>query len=180
MRHPPSVKSFYSSFGINTTDVTAPGGDSQFGTPPFVGTPGRVLSTWPAALTTSCPASRRVFDPGAAGALWCYQQGTSMASPHAAGVAALIVSRYGDLGSPQNGKMRPGAVGAYLDQTADPQACPETLPLTGVSGLSYMALGTGTQSRTFFPCQGGPGHNSWYGNGQVDALGAVTKNSGNN
>jgi hypothetical protein len=75
--------------------------------------------------------------------------------------------------------MRPGAVRAYLDQTADPQACPETLPLTGVSGFSYVEIGTGTQTGKFYPCQGGPGHNSWYGNGQVDALNAVTKNSGN-
>src|SRR4051794_1423226 len=94
-QYPDNLKSFYSSFGINVTDVTAPGGDSLFGTPPFTGTAGRVLSTWPAALTASCPVSRRRFDPGAAGAVWCYQQGTSMASPHAAGVAALIVSRYG-------------------------------------------------------------------------------------
>ena len=28
-------------------------------------------------------------------------------------------------------------------------------------------------------CEGGPGYNSWYGNGQVDALNAVTKQSGN-
>jgi lantibiotic leader peptide-processing serine protease len=79
-----NLKSFYSSFGISTTDVTAPGGDSRYGTPPFTGTAGRVLSTWPAALMNTCAASRRVFDPGSPGALWCYQQGTSMASPHVA------------------------------------------------------------------------------------------------
>jgi hypothetical protein len=28
-------------------------------------------------------------------------------------------------------------------------------------------------------CQGGPGHNSWYGNGRVDALSAITGGSGN-
>ena len=46
-----------------------------------------------------------------------------MASPHVAGVAALIVSQFGNLGSP-NGKMSPGRVAAYLGQTADPQPCP--------------------------------------------------------
>src|SRR3954454_6891585 len=117
-----NLKSFYSSFGVSAVDVAAPGGDSLFGTPPFTGTAGRVLSTWPAALQGNCLPSRRVFDPVAPGALWCYQQGTSMASPHAAGVAALIVSRYGDSKSPQNGKLRPGQVEAILQQTADSQA----------------------------------------------------------
>jgi len=171
-QYPDNLKSFYSSYGINTTDVTAPGGDSLFGTPPFTGTQGRVLSTWPAALTAGCPASRRRFDTGSPGAVWCYQQGTSMASPHAAGVAALIVSRYGSASNPQNGKLRPGRVEALMQQTADPQACPDALP------PGYAAI-RGTQSGAPQSCQGGPGHNSWYGAGQVDALNAVTHNSGN-
>src|SRR5919201_1136020 len=122
-QYPDNLKSFYSSFGISTTEVTAPGGDSRFGTPPYTGVAGRVLSTWPAALINNCLANRRVFDAGAPGALWCYQQGTSMASPHAAGVAALIVSRYGSASNP-NGKLSPGQVEAILEATADPQACP--------------------------------------------------------
>ena len=97
-----------------------------------------------------------------------------MASPHAAGVAALIVSRYGDARTPQNGKMRPEQVKAFLTQTADPQPCPTALPPTYED-----VFGTGTESGLFFPCQGGPGYNSWYGNGQVNALNAVTHTSGN-
>jgi subtilisin family serine protease len=172
-QYPDNLKSFFSSFGISTTDVTAPGGDSRYGTPPFNGpVTGRVLSAWPAALESSCVANRRVVDPGVPGALWCYQQGTSMASPHAAGVAALIISRYGDGSTPQNGKLRPGQVEALLEQTADPQACPETLP------PGYAAV-VGTQSGTPQTCDGGPGHNSWYGAGQVDALNAITHSSSN-
>src|SRR3954470_10573958 len=96
-QYPDNLKSFYSSYGTSAVDVTAPGGDSLFGTPPFNGTAGRVLSAWPTEVTNNCLASRRVVDPGQPGALWCYQQGTSMASPHTAGVAALIISRYGPM-----------------------------------------------------------------------------------
>jgi hypothetical protein len=86
------------------------------------------------------------------------------------GVAALIVSWYGDASTPQNGKMRPGQVAALLSRTADPQACPNTLPTTPANYLSF----TGVNDEAVQECQGGPGHNSWYGNGQVDALNAIT------
>jgi len=97
-----------------------------------------------------------------------------MASPHVAGVAALIVSRFGNLNNPQNGKMSPERVKAYLDQTVDPQPCPVFLPPTYET-----VFGTGTESGLFAACQGGPGYNSWYGKGQVNALNAVTHASGN-
>ena len=44
-------------------------------------------------------------------------QGTSMAAPHAAGVAALIVSQFGTLGSDGDVKMPPQQVQAYLQST---------------------------------------------------------------
>jgi subtilisin family serine protease len=133
-----------------------------------------VLSTYPADQ----PCRRSVKEPTGdvtyPTAVYCYLQGTSMASPHAAGVAALIVSRYGDANTPQNGKMRPDQVKAFLAQTADPQACPTTLP------PNYAEFfGVGTESNAFYACTGGPTYNSWYGNGQVDALNAVTHASGN-
>jgi subtilisin family serine protease len=154
------LKSFYSSVGISTTDVTAPGGDSVFGRTAEAPN-GRVLSTYPA----NQPCTRSVKEPtGDASyptAVYCYLQGTSMASPHAAGVAALIVSMFGHMSA--------GKVKAYLDQSADPQPCPIFLPPTYAE-----SLGVGIDSGQFYPCQGGTGHNSWYGNGQVNALSAVT------
>jgi subtilisin family serine protease len=169
-QYPDNLKSFYSSYGVSAVDVTAPGGDSVFFTPESVN--GRVLSTWPA--TIPCPRSREepTGEPGYPIAEYCYQQGTSMASPHVAGLAALIVSRYGDTSNPQNGKMRPGQVAAMLSQTADQQACPDELP----DGYEDF---TGVNSGAVQECQGGPGHNSWYGSGQADALNAVTHASGN-
>src|SRR4051812_34636020 len=92
------LKSFYSSVGVGVTDVTAPGGDSIFRTAESVN--GRVLSTYPA--NKPCTRSRQepTSDPTYPTAVYCYLQGTSMASPHAAGIAALIVSVFGNSGSP--------------------------------------------------------------------------------
>jgi lantibiotic leader peptide-processing serine protease len=147
-----NLKSYYSSFGVSAVDVTAPGGDRIFGNTPEAPN-GRVLSTFPPSQ-------------------YAYAQGTSMASPHVAGIAALIVSRYGDTANPQNGNLRPGQVGALIGETADPQACPNTLP------DGYLAI-TGHNSGAMQECQGGPSHNSWYGNGQADAFNAITHATGN-
>jgi subtilisin family serine protease len=152
-------------------DVTAPGGDSVFGLGPEAPN-GRVLSTWPATIPCARSVQEPFSDPTYPTAVYCYLQGTSMASPHVAGVAALIVSVYGSAKNPQNGKLRPGQVAAILSQTADPQDCPSSLP------AGYLAR-LGMNSGAVQQCQGGPGHNSWYGNGQVDAFNAVTHAAGN-
>ena len=143
-------KSFYSSYGVSTADVAAPGGDSILQRTAAAPN-GRVLSTWPASLINHCV--RKVFDGTAT---YCYLQGTSMASPHAAGVAALLESATGKTG---------GALAAALQQATNPIPCP-----SDTSAYAFFPAVDGGAPQT---CQGGVGHNSWYGSGEVDALKAV-------
>jgi subtilisin family serine protease len=146
-------KSFYSSYGVGKADVTAPGGDSILQVTAAAPN-GRVLSTWPASLFNFC--LRQVVD--ASGATYCYAQGTSMASPHVAGVAALIESQ---------GVTSRGAVVAALENTADPIACPTPDVLAEYSFFPSVSNGAPQH------CSGGTGYNSWYGHGQVNALAAI-------
>jgi subtilisin family serine protease len=145
------LKSFYSNYGTAVADVVAPGGDSLFGATAAAAN-GRVLSTYPA----SRPCSRKVVD-GAA--VYCYLQGTSMASPHVAGVAALVESVFGHIS--------PGALAAIVAGTADAQPCPLSLP-------SGYATFTSVANDAPQVCTGGTAMNSWYGHGQVNALRAIT------
>lgn len=150
------LKSFYSSYGLGAVQVAAPGGDSILQRTAAAPN-GRVLSTWPASLlTVTCLPARRLVDP-ASGAAYCYQQGTSMASPHAVGVVALIESM---------GITSPGRVLGRLTSTADPIACP-----ADVSPYAFFpAVDNGAPQQ----CAGGAGYNSWYGHGQVNALSAIS------
>jgi lantibiotic leader peptide-processing serine protease len=164
------LKAYYSSFGIGVTQLTAPGGDRRYGVNAEA-TNGRVLSTWPASLASGCSASLRIVEGN--GGVYCYLQGTSMASPHVAGVAALVISRFGSRAG-SGAQMASGQVSAFLTSTADPQPCPASLPTTNpIDGRAYLSF-LGLDDRKVQSCQGGPAYNSWYGNGQVNAFSAVT------
>ena len=142
------LKSFYSNYGLGVTDVIAPGGDSILQRTAAAAN-GRVLSTWPSYE----PCTRQVVDSGAK---YCYLQGTSMASPHVAGIAALIVSA---------GIPVPSAVAARIITTSDPIACPDVsiyAPFPSVSNGAPQV------------CDGGTAYNSFNGFGQVNALRALT------
>jgi lantibiotic leader peptide-processing serine protease len=135
------IKSFYSSYGSGVVQVVAPGGDSILQRTAAAPN-GRVLSTVP-------------------GGGYAYAQGTSMATPHVTGVAALLESRFGHVSA--------GRITALLGQTADSIACPDAATLALYAPFPQFSNGE-PQS-----CQGGAGYNSWYGRGQVNALSAVTR-----
>ena len=80
-----------------------------------------------------------------------------MASPHAAGVAALIMS---------TGVTSPGSVTAKLQNTADKIACPPDLSIYAF----FPAVDNGAPQ----VCQGDLNYNSFNGHGQVNALTAVS------
>ncbi|WP_435282526.1 S8 family peptidase [Streptomyces koelreuteriae] len=127
------LKSYYSTYGKGVVDVAAPGGDGRYQIPDTPSKNGRILSTMP-------------------GGTWGFLQGTSMAAPHASGVAALLKS--------EHPKASPAQLQGLLKAQADRTACPE----------SYDQDGNGTQDAT---CEGGKRVNGFYGHGIVNALRAV-------
>lgn len=95
------VPTTYTNYGTNLVHLAGPGGDSAF--------PGNQSCTV-AGLTRPCWLFDLVFSTSTGG--WAWAGGTSMAAPHAAGVAAMLIARNG-------GEMRAADVGIALDHGAD-------------------------------------------------------------
>ncbi|MFE6491358.1 S8 family serine peptidase [Streptomyces sp. NPDC057748] len=128
------VKSSFSNYGRHVIDVAAPGGD-LYQSPAAPATDGRILGTMP-------------------GGKWAYTMGTSMASPHVAGVAALIKSTHPHATA--------GQVKALLYTGADITPCTDPYDFDSDGRIDAV-------------CKGPRNHNGFYGRGIVNALNAVTK-----
>ncbi|MGW3825426.1 S8 family peptidase [Streptomyces sp. NPDC005071] len=130
------LKASYSNYGDGIIDVAAPGGDSTvYQTPAPPATSGLILSTLP-------------------GGKYGYKAGTSMASPHVAGVVALIKSSHPHASA--------AAVKALLVHEADATACGDPYDINGDGKIDAV-------------CEGPRNHNGFYGAGVVDALDAVRR-----
>ncbi|MFJ7197972.1 MULTISPECIES: S8 family serine peptidase [unclassified Streptomyces] len=130
------IKSSFSNYGRHVIDVAAPGGDFSLYQPPAApATDGRILGTMP-------------------GGKWAYTMGTSMASPHVAGVVALIKSTHSHATA--------GQVKAMLYSGADATPCTDPYDIDSDGKIDAV-------------CKGSRNHNGFYGRGVVNALNAVTK-----
>ncbi|MBA2358407.1 MAG: S8 family serine peptidase [Actinobacteria bacterium] len=172
---PSTMKADYSDYSIDGAVVAAPGGYFRDypGTPLSRRAENLILSTYSERLarlngdlnpdgTPNTPFVLRDCQSGTC-AYYQYLQGTSMASPHAVGVAAVIVSQWGSLQGADGGLgLRPFWTEWGLTTRAVDHPCPVP-PLIdyGPAGRpdSYDAL-----------CQGSAEKNNIWGDGIVDAM----------
>jgi subtilisin family serine protease len=152
----------YSTVGMSRVDVAAPGGDYNRAT-------GTRQDAVLGALSSTSDPDNGIWDffdflevnvPGFDGITvladggyrYGFLNGTSMASPHAAGVAALVKEMHPN--------WSPGAVKAAVQRSANQLTCPP----------DWEPLGPGDERER---CYGNGGRTSFFGHGMVDAQAAA-------
>ncbi|MGI8615696.1 MAG: S8 family serine peptidase [Actinomycetota bacterium] len=164
-------KADYSNYGVTEIPVAAPGGYFRdfFGTKMFRSALNEIWAPYPTSVALAfgeitkgggVPNNPFVIRSCTKGVGAYYQgiQGTSMAAPHVAGVAALIIGVLG-------GEADPALVQAILEQSAADHACPA--PAT----VDYTIVGRPASWNA--TCTGTPTLNNFYANGLLDAAAAV-------
>ncbi|MDX5417568.1 MAG: S8 family serine peptidase [Hymenobacteraceae bacterium] len=111
----------YSNYGTSDVDFAAPGGDVRYPGNELANVIGIVQPAWVFDMVFSLNNGNS--------ATWSI--GTSMASPHAAGVAALVISANG-------GKMSPSHVRAILRASADDLGKPGRDPYYGYGRINAL------------------------------------------
>jgi lantibiotic leader peptide-processing serine protease len=169
-------KADYSNYGLEQTDFSAPGGyfRDYYLTDQYRQPENENLSPMPEALALAAlenPANVPFIVKDCRGSVcgyYQYLQGTSMASPHATGVAALIVSAYGHRDPLHGGlTLSPRDVERVMTRTARQTPCPFPPVVTypdRAPDTTYTATCEGTLAR-----------NGFYGRGMVNALSAVVR-----
>jgi len=176
---PSTTKADYSNYGFGDIDLAAPGGWFR----DFIGTPAHrspgnlILSSYPlqAAIEQGLADENGVpaddfsivscDSKGKRCGFYTYLQGTSMASPHVAGVSALIVDALGSHRG-RGVSLNPDTVRSVLLRSATDHACP-------VGGVEIYT-DEGRPEEFNAPCVGTTANNGLYGEGIVNATAAVS------